>query len=400
MRILWLMTRYWPAVGGAELHSQQIIHALAERGHTIHVVSHWDSNRTDWLRGTTVFAPRTVRNYADGEQARVTRLGYGAARRLRTAVPAITYYLRQTGAAASLARMLETDLLAQCGTGWDIVHGVRVGREPLYVAGQRFARRLGVPFVFTPLHHPRWVGPRYRVYLDLYRQADALIALTDHERALYEALGVCPERIHVSGIGPVLPATADGARFRAHHNIAGPLILFVGQKYPYKGYEDLLTAAQVVWQRRPEVVFAFLGPRTATSRRTFTSINDPRIVELDTVDLQTKGDALDACDILCVPSEQESFGGVYTEAWSYGKAVIGCDIPAVREVIADGTDGIVVPRHSPSALAAQLDRLLGDPAYRSRLGESGRSKVAARYTWEHIAAGVERLYDTTTAAAR
>jgi glycosyltransferase involved in cell wall biosynthesis len=58
-------------------------------------------------------------------------------------------------------------------------------------------------------------------------------------------------------------------------------------------------------------------------------VNDPRILELGSVDLQTKTDALEACTLLCLPSTQESFGGVYTEAWSFKKPVIGCDIPAV-----------------------------------------------------------------------
>src|SRR5262249_8977579 len=158
----------------------------------------------------------------------------------------------------------------------------------LYVAGHRLARRLGIPFIFAPLHHPRWVGRRYQVYLDLYREADALIALTAHERGLYEALGIARERISSIGIGPVLPQAADGARFRAAHAVPGQLVLFLGQKYPYKGYEHLLAAAHLVWRERPEVTFAFLGPRTPASRRAFSRVSDPRILELDTVDLQTK----------------------------------------------------------------------------------------------------------------
>src|SRR5512146_1476821 len=147
MRILWLMTRYWPAVGGAETHSRQIIQKLAERGHEISVVTHWDENRSDWLRGTTVAAPGVTRVYADGEAARVTRLGYGPWRRLRATLPAATYYLRQRGAARDLARMLETDIIRACGSAWDIVHGVRIGREPLYLAGRSLAQRVGAPFV-------------------------------------------------------------------------------------------------------------------------------------------------------------------------------------------------------------------------------------------------------------
>jgi hypothetical protein len=39
-------------------------------------------------------------------------------------------------------------------------------------------------------------------------------------------------------------------------------------------------------------------------------------------------------------------GGVYTEAWSFCKPVIGCPIPAVSELIVEGVDGCLVYFHS------------------------------------------------------
>lgn len=398
MRILWLMTRYWPAVGGAETHARQLIHALAARGHYLHIVCHWDENRADWLRGVTITAPSLTREYADDDAARVTRLGYTPQRRLRTALDAATYYLRQRGAAASLARPLTGDILRVAGPDWDIIHGVRIGREPLYLAGRDLARQIGAPFVFTPLHHPRWEGWRYRVYLDLYRDADALIALTPSEAQTFARLGVQRERIGVHGIGPALPPEASGERFRATYGVRGPLVLFLGQKYRYKGWERLLAVAPAIWRQWPEVTFAFLGPRTPASRRAFARLHDPRILELDTVDLQTKGDALAACDLFCLPSEQESFGGVYTEAWAYGKPVIGCAIPAVRDVISDGENGLLVAPGDESGLAQAIASLLADPAHAAAMGRSGQELVARRYTWPRIASDLEDTY--TAALAR
>jgi glycosyltransferase involved in cell wall biosynthesis len=397
MRILWLITRYWPVVGGAEIHTRRIIHELARAGHTSAVVSHWDTYRTDWLRGTTVTAPGSVRRYQDDGGIPVIRLGYSLAERLRKVPSAATYYLDVSRAASSLAAMLEQQIIRECGTNWDIVHAVRVGREPLSLAGYRFARRLGVPFVFTPLHHPRWVGRRYATYLDLYRRADALIALTNYERALYADLGVDPERVAVAGVGPVVPESADGERFRAAYGVRGPLIVFLGQKYAYKGYQRLLDASSVVWRQYPDVTFAFIGPRTRASRAIFARAHDPRILETDAMDTQEKGDALAACDVFCLPSEQESFGGVFTEAWSYGKPVIGCAIPAIKEVIGDGIDGLIVPPGDSSALAAALLRLLSDESMRQRLGAAGQTKVAERYSWPRITDTIEATYATTLA---
>ena len=61
----------------------------------------------------------------------------------------------------------------------EIIHNVRIGREPFSFASYAVARKNDIPFVLLPLHHPRWSGWLHRYYLDLYRKADAVIALTE-----------------------------------------------------------------------------------------------------------------------------------------------------------------------------------------------------------------------------
>ncbi len=216
--------------------------------------------------------------------------------------------------------------------------------------------------------------------------------MTEAERQILVALGVDERRVFVTGMGPILAETHDGAQFRSQHKLGvEPLVLFLGQKYAYKGVAALLEAAQLVWRRLPDTRFVFVGPRTPYSRRLFERVHDWRIIELDTVNLQEKTDALDACDVFCLPSSQESFGGVFTEAWSLGKPVIGCDIPAVRALIDDGQDGVLtVPR--PEPLAEHLIDLLERPGLREQMGQRGKDKVHARYTWPRLAEQTEQVY--------
>jgi glycosyltransferase involved in cell wall biosynthesis len=196
----------------------------------------------------------------------------------------------------------------------------------------------------------------------------------------------------VTGVGPILANSGDAPRFREHHGLGDdPLVLFLGQKYAYKGIRVLIAAAQRVWRRFPEVRFAFVGPRTWYSRRLFAGHTDRRIVELDAVSLQEKTDALAACDVLCLPSSQESFGIVFTEAWSLGKPVVGCDIPAVRTVIETGRDGLIAAR-DPAAIAEALVYLIERPDLRVEMGRRGKRKVEARYTWPRLAEQTEAVY--------
>ena len=248
-------------------------------------------------------------------------------------------------AVSRIAALLESTF-EHHASGVDLIHNVRIGREPLSFASWRIASKHGVPFVLTPVHHPRWEGWRYEVYNQLYRDADAVLALTIAEKIILSGLGVSEEKIHVIGMGPIIASDSNAKKFRTHHQLNGPIVLFIGQHYRYKGYRELLEATEAVWEKFPEVEFVFIGPPVGKSTSIFSKFTDPRIKLLGKVDLQEKTDALAACTLLCVPSTQESFGGVYTEAWSFGKAVIGCRIPAVAEVIDDGENGYLVNQDS------------------------------------------------------
>jgi glycosyltransferase involved in cell wall biosynthesis len=290
----------------------------------------------------------------------------------------------------SIVACLDAHLQA-FGDKADLIHNVRIGREGLSYASMQVARKKGIPFVLTPIHHPRWVGWRYREYIKLYTMADAVLALTNVEKLTLISLGVRENRITVSGTGPILASQAYPENFTSGYGIKGPMVLFIGQHYAYKGYKELLKAMPFVWRKVPEAEFVFIGPAIGDSEEEFTANPDKRIHRLGNVDLQTKTDALAACALLCLPSTQESFGIVYTEAWSFGKPVIGCNIPAVAEVINEGLDGFLVAQE-PAPIAESILDLLLNPGLAANLGTAGKRKVAERYTWKQVAARTEHAY--------
>lgn len=388
MNLLFTLTAYLPFVGGAQLLMHQLARELRTRSR-VRVAALMDRPRYDWLLGTTLRLGDPRAYEVDGIP--VHTLGLSRSQRLRLAPWVLAYWPLQGLALPRLARALAPQLAA-LGADADLVHNCRIGREPLSYASWYAARARGIPFVLTPVHHPRWGGWMHRAYQRLYREADAVIALTEAERRALVDLGVREERVFVTGMGPVVAGQAHPVRFRERHRLGpAPLVLFLGQKYAYKGVGALLDAAPRVWERVPEARFAFVGPRTPYSRRRFASVRDPRIVEIDTVDLQEKTDALAASDVLCVPSSQESFGAVFAEAWTFGRPVVAGGIPAVREVVEHGVDGLLVPPE-PDRIAAALVELLRDEGLRAAMGARGRAKVEARFTWPALAARTEEVY--------
>ncbi len=386
MRLLCTITAYPPSAGGAQAHLHGLVtHMTCAKAE---VISFWDRNRSDWLMGTTLRAPAHALDYCvDGVP--VHTLGTSHWARVAAVPPVVAYYAATGWAARRLARPLASQLAPPVARA-DVVHTVRVGREPLALASADAARQADRPFVFTPLHHPRWGGRRHRVYIGLYRRADHLIALTQVEKQTLVELGARPEAVSVTGTGPVVASTADADAFRARFGIEGPMVLFLGQHFRYKGFQAVLDAAPALWRRAPETTFVFAGPAVGKSEDAFRN-GDARVRRLGTVDLQMKTDALAACDVLCVPSTQESFGGVFTEAWTFGRPVIGGDIPAVREVIDDGVDGFVVDQRA-DGIAERLLWLIEHPTVARRMGAAGRRKVEQRFSWPALARATESIY--------
>ncbi len=388
MKLLYTLTTYPPAIGGAQLHQ----HLLAQQLHSTHniqVLSHWNNNRTDWLLGTTIKAPSQSQDY-EIDNIPVHRIGISWEDKIKLSAYIPLYYPLMGFALPKIAHILETYLHPHAKDK-DLIHNVRIGREGLSYASHNIAKKLNIPFIFTPVHHPRWVGWRYREYIKLYQLADAVITLTDTEKQTLIGLGVKEDKIHTTGHGPILAPHANPDSFKQHYKLDEPIILFLGQHYSYKGYQQLLQATAAVWKKFPNAQFVFIGPPVGNSEKIFSEYNDTRIHRLGSVDLQTKTDALAACTLLCVPSSQESFGGVYTEAWSFAKPVIGCPIPAVAEVISDGVEGYLVDQDS-RAISDTICNLLEDTTLAETMGKAGREKVQQRFTWEGLAAKTEAIY--------
>ena len=86
-----------------------------------------------------------------------------------------------------------------------------------------------------------------------------------------------------------------------------------------------------------------------------------------------------AASIFALPSIREGYPIVFIEALSHGLPVVGCDIPAVREVT--GGAGILVAPRRVAPLTAALTRLVTNEGARS--ASARRSIIRARQlpTW-------------------
>jgi glycosyltransferase involved in cell wall biosynthesis len=95
---------------------------------------------------------------------------------------------------------------------------------------------------------------------------------------------------------------------------------------------------------------------------------------------------LSAADLYVLPSRNEGFPVAPLEAMACNLPVIGSDIPAMSNILAQGTasGGVIVPREDPRALAETIQRLLDNREFRRELGLSARRNVEARFSIESV----------------
>lgn len=254
------------------------------------------------------------------------------------------------------------------GTGWDLAGFALVND----------AMRQGKTVTCWPAVHPGSWGDS-RLDLDLFRRVDAVFTQSNYESNHLASLGLPSGKIVRCGCAVSSQPTGDGERFRRKFRLEGKkLILFVGRKSKAKGYHALRDAVQKLYTRGSPVVLVSIGKEVCPRIPTLSPHAD---LDLGVADNETKNDALAACDIFALPSQAESFGIVYVEAWSYGKPVICGTAPASRELVARHSAG-VISDGSPDGIAKILSELSGDPEQAEKMGQAGRRAVAQYYTAE------------------
>lgn len=393
MNVLLWIPRYWPAIGGAEMHTRRLAWELSAEAE-LAVLTHTTAD------GHTLAEAAAVPGHAFRQDGRVAihRIAPASSHQ-----PALAW-LARTYTRNPLSRRLYSSLFAAAmqpavdavleGFGCELIHAVYNGLTESAELAADTAENLGVPFVWTPLACTdgplagAWSTRRFRT---LYRRANALVALTAHEREFLIGQGAPAQRVHVCPVGPLIVETpAEDLRARLGLKDE-PLILFLGRVTRDKGADRLLDAAERVWRHCPDAQVLLVGPQDADMHQRLIECGDSRLHALPEVSQAEKCAALAACDLLCLPSRAESLGGVLLEAWYFAKPVIVHDLPVLREIIDPGRDGVLAG-YEPDALANAIVTLLQDPARRTQMGLAGQSKVKQLYDWQVIVRRMQAVY--------
>jgi phosphatidylinositol alpha-1,6-mannosyltransferase len=176
---------------------------------------------------------------------------------------------------------------------------------------------------------------------------------------------------------------------------APPVVGCVSRFVPRKGQHRLIEAAARLGDRGLPVQVLLVGSgRKEQSLRSQAARSGVEVRFEVGVPWATLPDLYRAMDVFAMPChsrwaglEIEGLGLVYLEAAAAGLPVLAGDSGGSPETVVPGATGFVV--HSVDDLVEGIGLLIGDPARARAMGEAGRSRVVAEYTWAAVAARLE-----------
>ncbi|NTV62441.1 MAG: glycosyltransferase family 4 protein [Oscillochloris sp.] len=243
--------------------------------------------------------------------------------------------------------------------------------------------------------HPRRAFRNYLIHAPLLL-VDRIISLAHGERELLARIGIKPEIISV--LPPSVDMYGYDPRIINQPDPARPIVLFIGQLVPRKGFDILARAMPAVVQAVPGVRFVFVSFNRAGEAELRQIVADGGVEAnfelVGQVSEPEKLRLLREAAVVAAPSRYEGFGIPLIEALLAGTPVVTTDVIACNEVITHEQTGLLVPYADHAALAAAIVRLLMNPALARSFVEAGRREVLVRYSADSLVAGLENVYQT------
>ena len=167
-----------------------------------------------------------------------------------------------------------------------------------------------------------------------------------------------------------------------------------GRLFPVKNYELFIeTAAQL-----PEIQFVLAGdgPEMEKLRLQCTRADlDDNFTFLGQIqDMQSFYSNL---DLYMSTSIHEGIPMSVLEAMGHGLPVIAPKVGGFPEIIDDGVDGLLIPRHKPELFAKACLQLYSEPALLAKASRAARVKVESKFSVQHMTTDYINLYQNLTA---
>jgi glycosyltransferase involved in cell wall biosynthesis len=367
LRLLYLQPS--STFGGAERQASIAVPLLSKLGFDVTTMVGPSTSGLDWLR-----------EYGVGDLVHTPDFpgGWPKPRGLeRLMLPA--RYLRCVRRVAEDVRRVATERRA------DIIYAAMAFS---WVAATPVARRLGIPIVWRAGGTEGTLFERLalRVWA-AFNPPDLLVCCGEGVRRMFAPLIPTPALVVPNGVDTERFNPKAGAPPLYRPPGASVVIGFGARLAPQKRPEDVIHAAAVLARAYPEAAFVIAGegsrrPEYEALARSLGVANTVRFTGY-VADMRS---FYASVDIVVLPSRSEGCPNVVLESMAMRRALVVSDSVGSREVVTDGTNGLLYPIGDVGALTAALRRLLDDPILRATLARRGHERAVRSFDAQASAA--------------
>lgn len=387
LRILMVIQRYPPELGGTETQASRLSAALRARGQDVEVM--------------TLALPGQPAVRYDEFGTKVHAVGPFAPKALRTA-----WLVHATLRSILAQRVREATQRLQ---PFDILHFHLLNSHAF--VGAPIADLLGFGTVVKiagsgPEGDVRrhsdspWRAFRFDY---LKRTVDRFVALNPETLEELRAAGVPDARIAPIPNGldarTYAPVPAEEKR-QLRQKLGwpeGPVVLFTGTFRPIKRLDVLMEGLARALKTVPDATLVLVGngEKEAELRAQIERLDIAhRVMFYGPQKTETVRQCLQAADVFSLVSDAEGISNSLLEAMAVGLPSVVTANVGNSTLITHEQHGLVIPVGDGEACGQALARLLPDAALREKVGTNARARVLETYDMNAIAASYESLYRT------
>ena len=277
--------------------------------------------------------------------------------------------------------------------GWDLVH-VQGSQTTVPTVAMLAARSARIPYVLTfhsgghsSAGHARITRIQNAINRPLLARAAKLIAVSRFERTRFARITGLPERrFEVIQNGGALPPVPTGAA-----PVRGALVTS-GRLEQYKGHHRVIAALPLIRATMPEATLTVLGSgpyeeelrRLAEERGVADAVTFRHLLPAERSEMAA---ILSRSAVMAALSSYEAHPVAVMEAVALGLPVVGFDVAGIGDLVEDGlVTGVPLDATDERIAAALLERLLADD------GSPHRAPELALPTWEGAADAIADVY--------
>jgi len=375
----------FPANHGTPAAIREMSEALADRGHSIHVVTYPLKDDIP-IQGVTIHRTRPV---GKNEQIVVG-----------------PSYQRLVFDALMISKLWGVIRKHQV----DIIHAHNYEGA---LVGYAVKKLTGIPLLYNAINtmitelpqygfiRPKSLAINLANFLDRFvpKMADFIIADTEDLMSFIMDKGIPQDRIRVvpSGVNIEMFEKGDGQKVRKAYQIGErPLVIYTGTFDQFQGLDYLFQAFKIVVDRYPDGVLLLVGSTVNPEheekyKRMASELGLAGNVIITTSSLDDLPDFLAAADVAVVPRPFSP--GIPTKLLNYmaaAKPVVSFEGSA--KFLKDGVNALLVKGEDSVEFGQAIVRLIVDKLLAQELGANVKASIKGTFDWNTIAKKIEQIY--------